>query len=277
MTRLRPSGTQGISPQGGGRGGALFDAHLHIIDPRFPMVPNRGYLPQAFAVEDYLERAVPLGVTGGSVVSGSFQGFDQGYLLDALEKLGPSFVGVTQLPASVPDEEVLRLDRAGVRAVRFNLYRGGSADLADLEHLAHRVHELADWHAELYVDSKDLPELEGRLAALPRVSMDHLGMSREGYPSLLRLVERGAKVKATGFGRLDLDVRQALREIASVDASALMFGTDLPGTRAKRPFEEADVDLIVETMGKELADGVLLENAVGWYVENGGKAGGPTT
>lgn len=147
MTRLRPSGTQGISPRGvfepkgGGRGGALFDAHLHIIDPRFPMVPNWGYLPQAFAVEGYLERAVPLGVTGGSVVSGSFQGFDQGYLLDALEKLGPSFVGVTQLPASVPNEEVLRLDRAGVRAVRFNLYRGGSADLADLEHLAHRDHE----------------------------------------------------------------------------------------------------------------------------------------
>ena len=35
---------------------------------------------------------------GGAVVSGSFQGFDQSYLLDALDQLGPSFVGVTQLP-----------------------------------------------------------------------------------------------------------------------------------------------------------------------------------
>ncbi|HSA40245.1 MAG TPA: 2-pyrone-4,6-dicarboxylate hydrolase, partial [Mycobacterium sp.] len=23
----------------------MFDAHLHIVDPRFPLVPNDGYLP----------------------------------------------------------------------------------------------------------------------------------------------------------------------------------------------------------------------------------------
>jgi predicted TIM-barrel fold metal-dependent hydrolase len=252
----------------------VFDAHLHIIDPRFPLVPNRGYLPEPFTVEDYLERAEALGLTvvGGAVVSGSFQGFDQSYLLGALRKLGPSFVGVTQLPASVPDEEVLRLDRGGVRAVRFNLFRGGSEALRDLDLLARRMYELAGWHAELYVDSKDLPDLEERLAALPGVSVDHLGMTREGYPALLRLVEGGAKVKATGFGRVGLDVREALREIASVDPSALMFGTDLPGTRARRPFEEADVDLIVETLGEELADGVLLKNAASWYTKLGNEA-----
>jgi predicted TIM-barrel fold metal-dependent hydrolase len=33
---------------------AVFDAHLHIIDPRFPLVPNKGYLPPAFTVADYL-------------------------------------------------------------------------------------------------------------------------------------------------------------------------------------------------------------------------------
>lgn len=105
----------------------LFDAHLHIIDPRFPLVANQGYVPDAFTVEDYLERVSSLGVRGGAVVSGSFQGFDQNYLVDALGRLGDGFAGVTQLPATVTDEEVLRLDAAGVRAVRFNLYRGGAA------------------------------------------------------------------------------------------------------------------------------------------------------
>ncbi len=244
----------------------VFDGHLHIIDPRFPLVPNRGYLPEPFTVRDYLERTSALDLAGGAVVSGSFQGFDQGYLLDALERLGPSFVGVTQLPATVTDEEVLRLHEAGVRAVRFNLYRGGSESLDNLERLAARVHDVAGWHAELYVDSKDLPELEPRLAALPRVTIDHLGMTRDGYPALLRLVERGAKVKATGFGRVELDVSEALREIAAVDPGALIFGTDVPGTRAERPFKETDVDLIVETLGEPLAGRVLRENALDWYV-----------
>lgn len=229
----------------------MFDAHLHIIDPRFPVVPNRGYLPDPFTAEDYRERTKSLNVAGGAVVSGAFQAFDQSYLVDALGRLGPSFVGVTQLPASVPDGEVLRLREVGVRAVRFNLYRGGSEGLDNLEALARRVHELPCWHAELYVDSKDLPDLEGRLAALPRISIDHLGMTRDGYPALLRLVEGGAKVKATGFGRVGghLDVAGVLREIAAANPSALMFGTDLPGTRAERPFEERDVCLVAETLG----------------------------
>ena len=244
----------------------IFDAHLHVIDPRFPLQPNRGYLPSPFTAEDYLKRTAPLNVVGGAVVSGSFQAFDQGYLLDALGRLGPSFVGVTQLSASVSDEEVLRLHAAGVRAVRFNLYRGGSESLDHLERLALRVHDLAGWHAELYVDSKDLPELEPRLAALPRVTIDHLGMTRDGYPALLRLVERGVKVKATGFGRVELEVSGALREIAAVDPGALIFGTDLPGTRAERPFEESDVDLVAETLGEPLADRVLRENALHWYM-----------
>jgi len=29
----------------------LFDAHLHIINPRFPLVPNAGYLPPSFTVQ----------------------------------------------------------------------------------------------------------------------------------------------------------------------------------------------------------------------------------
>src|SRR3970040_2802313 len=104
----------------------IFDSHFHIIDGRFPLVPNQGYLPDNFTCADYLERDRKLKIAGGAIVSGSFQAFDQTYLVTALEELGPTFVGVTQLPASVPDEEIMRLNAAGGRAVRFNLRRGGS-------------------------------------------------------------------------------------------------------------------------------------------------------
>ena len=91
-------------------------------------------------------------------------------------------------------------------------------------------------------------------------------MRREGYPSLLRLVERGAKAKATGFGHVKLDVAKALQEISATDSGALMFGTDLPGTRAARPFSEADVDLIVKTLEEALARRILFANAADWYM-----------
>ena len=70
--------------------------------------------------------------------------------------------------------------------------------------------------------------------------IDHLGMAN--LPAVLRLVERGAYVKASGFGRIELDVPQTLRAIAAVNPAALLFGTDLPGTRARRPFADADLE-----------------------------------
>src|SRR5260370_27263799 len=109
------------------------DAHCPIIDPRFPLVENQGYLPPAYTVDDYRAAASPLGVTGGAIVSGSFQAFDQDYLVDALARLGPSYVGVTQFPATTSDETILDLARRGVRAVRFNLHRRGSEGNEALE------------------------------------------------------------------------------------------------------------------------------------------------
>lgn len=243
----------------------LFDTHLHIIDSRFPLVPNNGYLPDEFTCEDYLDRMEGYNLAGGAVVSGSFQAFDQTYLVDALKRLGPSFVGVTQLPATVSDGELLELNGAGVRAVRFNLKRGGSEDVGYLDVFARRVHELVGWHAELYVDSRELTGLYPTLVTLPAVSIDHLGLSRDGFPTLLRLVERGVRVKATGFGRVDFDVRTALKDIYAANPDALMFGTDLPSTRAPRPYEDGDFDLVVEALGDGGARKVLHDNAAAFY------------
>jgi predicted TIM-barrel fold metal-dependent hydrolase len=243
----------------------LFDAHLHIIDPRFPLVANQGYTPDPFTVADYRQRVSGFNCIGGAVVSGSFQAFDQQYLLDALRRLGPTFVGVTQLPASASDRQILALDAMGVRAVRFNLKRGGSEDVAQLDRLARRVHELVGWHAELYADAATLHELRGTLLSLPAVSVDHLGLSRAGLPLLLKLAEQGVRVKATGFGRVDFDVGDALRRLYAANPAALMFGTDLPCTRAPRAFHDADVQVVFDALGDTTAKQVLSANALRWY------------
>lgn len=241
----------------------IFDAHLHVIDDRFPLQANRGFVPEAFPAAAYRAAAEPLGVVGGAVVAGSFQGFDRGWLLAALDDLGSRYVGVAQLPASVPDEEIASLDAAGVRAVRFNLYRGGSAGEVELDRLARRVWDAAGWHVELYVDAAAVDP--ARLARLPKIVVDHLGMTADGLDPLLRLVESGASVKATGFGRVELDVAEALRAVSKVNPEALLFGTDLPSTRAQRPFEPADVDLVIGTLGEENARLALYDNGVALY------------
>lgn len=242
----------------------VFDAHFHIIDPRFPLVENNGYLPPAFTCADYLRRMAGYELRGGAVVSGSFQAFDQSYLIDALKTLGPAYVGVTQVPPTIPDAQILELDRAGIRAVRFNLKRGGSASVEHLDRLARRVHEIAGWHTELYVDSRELDAMFDRLAALPAVSIDHLGLSRDGFGTLLRLVERGVRVKAT-FGRVDFDIGQALKDLHSANPAALMFGTDFPSTRAPRPYQDSDLALIPEALGPQGAERVLYRNALDFY------------
>ena len=187
---------------------SFFDSHLHIIDPSFPLIENQGFVPEPFTCEDYANRTSNFQVIGGTVVSGSFQGFDQTYLRDALKKLGPTYVGVTQIPHTTSDENIISLNESGIRAVRFNVKRGGSEDIAQLEFFAKRVHELVGW----------------------------------------------------------LNVVQAIRALSSVNPTALMFGTDLPSTRAKRPFEDSDLDTLLEALGdSNLAEKVLYRNALEWY------------
>ena len=243
----------------------IFDAHFHVIDPRFPLVPNRGYLPDRYTTKDYMERMKDYDLRGGAVISGSFQAFDQDYLVDALARLGPGYVGVTQLPASVSDEELIELDLAGVRAVRFNLKRGGSEDVSRMDEMARRIHELVGWHIELYADARELDPLLPTLIALPAVAIDHLGLSKAGFPTLLELAEHGVRIKATGFGRVDFNVREALRMLYTANPNSLMFGSDLPSTRAARPYSDNDYHLVIDTLGEEAARAVLLDNALGFY------------
>ena len=244
----------------------IFDSHLHIIDSRFPLFENNGYLPPTFTVEDYLQATSHYELLGGAVVSGSFQKQDQSYLLNALPKLGKNFVGVTQLLHTAPDSEILSLNEAGITAVRFNLKRGGSEGISKLKSFAQRVHELAKWHIELYVDSKELDELGETLISLPKVSIDHLGLSKAGFKTLLNLADNGVYIKATGFGRIDFDPCNALKDLYSANPDCLMFGTDLPSTRAPRPFDDRDVQLISNSFDERIAEKILWRNALKFYL-----------
>src|SRR5699024_4703596 len=184
-----------------------------------------------------------------------------------LKTLGPNYLGVTQIPDDTDDKRIAELHEAGVRAVRFNVARGGSAHLVELENLERRVYDLACWHAEFYIYARTIDEgLEQRSCTRAASRTEHLGMHEDGLCNLLRRVEKRIKVKATTFGRGELDPAATIKAIVDVDPTALMVGTDLPTTRAKQPFANADFALIAEALTPEQAAAVFWENAAAFYL-----------
>lgn len=102
---------------------------------------------------------------------------------------------------------------------------------------------------------------------LPSICIDHLGLSGDGFHNLLELVASGARVKASGFGRVDLPVTDAIRSIVGVNPAALLFGTDLPSTRARRAFSPSDIDLVCQALDEDASiDRVLRTNAQSFYM-----------
>ena len=248
--------------------GPIFDAHFHVIDPRYPLTENQGFRPDAFPVDRYRAAVDALDVRGGAVVSGSFQGFDHSYIGPALAALhagGGQWVGVVQAPAHISDEQILELHAVGVRGVRFNLMRGLTMPPSELVALARRVHVVAGWHSAVYADAASLAPLADALSALPALVIDHLGMNEAGLPVVLDLVRAGARVKATGFGRVALDIPGALQRIAACNPAALLFGTDLPSTRARRAFHPTDQDLLYQVLGDDLARKITWDNPRAFY------------
>ena len=243
----------------------VFDSHLHIINRHFPLVENQGFLPEEYSCDDYMGRMARYNLRGGAVVSGSFQAFDQLYLKSALSILGSNFFGVTQLPVNVPDSEIEALNKIGVKAVRFNLFRGGSESITELEIMANRIFDIAGWHIELYLDSCMLPALYQTLINLPKVSIDHLGLTHSGFSTLVKLVEKGVHVKASGFSRLDFDVRGALQTLNAANPSSLMFGSDLPSTRAPKKYSDDDFLVVLDALEEQDARRVLCKNALQFY------------
>ncbi|MCO1335959.1 hypothetical protein MO867_16620 [Microbulbifer sp. OS29] len=94
-----------------------------------------------------------------------------------------------------------------------------------------------------------------------------MGLNKHGFSTLLKLAEKGVKVKASGFGRLDFDPAAAIRSLHTANPSCLMFGSDLPSTRAPRPFKHDDILLINDTLGKAEARKVLVGNAREFYLQ----------
>ena len=190
---LKPPGAK---PRVAAPAGA-WDTHVHIIDPRFPLVAAPVYQPPLATVADYQSVQRRLGLGRVLVVQSSTHGTDHSCLLDALSQLGPGARGVAMVDASVKDAELRRLSAGGVRAARFLMTPGGVVNWDEAARLAARV-VAAGWVVNLQIRGDTLLERFDTIARLPGpVVIDHMGNFGPIAPEapsvqgLLRLLDTG--------------------------------------------------------------------------------------
>lgn len=172
------------------------DSHMHIFDPRFPFIPGRS--PDFGTVEEYRLFQERMGLRRNIVVSPSSYGFDNSCLVDALAQFGDAARGVAGVAADVAEEELDRLDAAGVRGVRLNFGRVASTSIDDVVTLGRRIQRLG-WHLQLHMPADGIVANEATIAALPgTLVIDHFGGAPqpggEDHPivdTLRRLLDRG--------------------------------------------------------------------------------------
>ncbi|MFM2289280.1 MAG: hypothetical protein RL684_2423 [Pseudomonadota bacterium] len=162
------------------------DAHCHVFGPgdAFPYAPERKYTPcdasadQLFALRDFL------GFSRNVIVQATCHGADNRALVDALQRARGLARGVATVRETVTDAELLALDAAGVRGVRFNFVRRlvDTTPRDVLLRIAARIAPLG-WHIVIYFEAAELPDLYDFFASLPTtVVVDHMGRPDVGKP-----------------------------------------------------------------------------------------------
>lgn len=240
------------------------DCHCHVFGPaaRFPYAEPRSYTPEDAPLEAYLALLDRLGCARGVLVQPSAYGRDNAAMLDALarepRRLRGVAVGGSELsPATLKEWHAL-----GVRGLRANEFRRdgkpyyqNGVRLADIAPLYATMAELG-WHLQLWIDTRDLPELLPALARVPAsvpVVVDHMGrmdhrhgIDHPGFQALLRGVGEGRLwSKVSGAYRLGAtapDYREAKpfhAALVAANPANLVWGSDWPHPRPEGPVPDA--------------------------------------
>src|SRR4051812_36738399 len=108
-----------------------WDSHAHVVgDARaFPFAPGRGYTPPPAPLESYLAMLDQHGIAHGVLVQPSVYGFDNGCLIDALDRANGRLFGIAVPPPDATRADLETLHGHGVRGVRCNLINPGGLDL----------------------------------------------------------------------------------------------------------------------------------------------------
>jgi 2-pyrone-4,6-dicarboxylate lactonase len=237
------------------------DAHCHVFGPaaRFPYAPNRRYTPDDAPKEALAALHAHLGVERAVIVQASCHGTDNAAMLDCIASDPDHYRGVAIVDDSFTDADYDRLERGGVRGVRFNFVKhlGGAPDRALFHRVLDRI-KGRGWHVVLHLDAPDIVPLSDMIRRLPLpFVIDHMGrvpaaggIDQPGLKALIALSSlEKCWIKVCGAERISMPPYAAAVPIAHALVQAaperVLWGTDFPHPNATHAADEADlVDLV---------------------------------
>ncbi len=249
------------------------DAHVHVFGPpeQFAYNPLRQITPVAAPRDTLYALHRTLGVERCVIVQSMVHGMDNSVVEDAIAHGEGRYLGVALVPVDVPDAELARLAKAGMRGVRFNFMRhlGAGADVREVLALTPRLaaHGL---HLQVHFESALVHELGPWLvqSEVP-VVIDHmgrvdarLGAQHEDFQALMRLLDTPHFwVKLSGIDRIDAHADPEQRYQQGVvlaqqlwrhHAERCVWGSDWPHPNHTHiPDDAALVDAIAQIVPDE--------------------------
>jgi len=243
------------------------DTHCQVFGPaaRFPYAEPRSYTPDDAPLEAYLTLLDRLGFDRGVLVQPSAYGRDNRAMIDALMSEPQRLRGVAVGGEELTPASLNQWNARGVRALRVNEFRRNGKPYYEngvrLEHVKHLLPVMADlgWHLQLWIDTRDLPDLAPTLAQVPvPVVVDHMGrmehhhgVDHPGFQALLRGVGEGRLwSKLSGTYRLGAtppdyaEARPFHEALIAANPDNLVWGSDWPHPRPEGPVP--DVTRLVE-------------------------------
>jgi 2-pyrone-4,6-dicarboxylate lactonase len=269
------------------------DAHCHVFGPaaEFPFAGERKYTPNdagkaaLFALRDHL------GFSRNVIVQASCHGKDNAAMVDALASAGELARGVAVVDKSISVTELQAMDRAGVRAVRFNFVKRlvDTTPWADFLAIAAKIEPLG-WHIVVYFEAPDLAELIPLLRQFNcPVVIDHMGrpdiaagVDADGFQAFIALLQDHPNMwtKVSCPERLsDLgpaadyaDVVPFARTLVERFPDRVLWGTDWPhpNMTSHMPDDGQLVDVIPQIAPTaDLQQQLLVDNPMRLYWSDG--------
>jgi predicted TIM-barrel fold metal-dependent hydrolase len=261
------------------------DCHHHIYDSRFPPDPAIKLRPGDALISDYRMLQKRIGTTRNVVVQPSTYGIDNRLLVESLETFGLKTTrGIAVVNDSVKDEELKRLDAAGVRGVRVNLAQGGGATWEMVVPLGKRFAAIG-WHMQLNTMADDLFANRAVVSQVPcQLVLDHLGrlpqpmgIQHPAFGLICDLMHKEkAWVKLSGAYILSkvgpptyADSSAIAQAYVKAAPQRLVWGSDWPHPTAPGPEKPNDavlLDLLAEwAPNKTERERILVDNPAKLY------------
>ena len=242
------------------------DAHCHVFGPAayFPFSPKRKYTPCDASKEQLFELRDFLGFERSVIVQATCHGNNNDALEDALLNSNDKARGIASVGEDIDHATLRRLDRAGVRGVRFNFVKRlvDNTPKDIFKKISKMIAEYG-WHIVVYVESQDLEEIVSFLKALPTtVVFDHMarpdvakGTDSKEFNLLMKLMENEKFwCKTTCPERLTKispeynysDVLPFMQKLVTNFPDRVLWGTDWPHPNMKShmPDDGKLVDII---------------------------------